>query len=508
MFKVCLNSLKPKLNDYFGRRALLAPSVLKSFVLHKDKYIHFCLNTFPFEEEISMIVNKIISQKAEIIFFSSYVWNINKIKEICLLLKNRINTIIAVGGPEITHIEKESLFKNNIIDFVIIGEGEEALYSLIAKIKKKQNDFFKIPNIVFKQNNEIINTSFKLLDISKHDYPLIIDSLNEYSRVCYETSRGCIWKCKFCLWHKGKGKLRYYPINKVKNDLVIIFKSHGIEMLEIVDADINMNINRAIEIFKHIRNLNDKREKEGLNRVYLQIETNPQILHNDVIVELVKHDRILDFGLQTINENLNMSLGRVYTKDIYFKKLNLIVNKESDKFSEHMLEIIYGLPDDNLIGFINTIKYILDLPYEIYFWSFRLLVMPGTYFYEKAHELKILFNNNPPYQVMRTATWSNNDLNKARELSFYFFLIQFCFPSIFNLVKFHFRGDRFKMFYDLFEYYRSEYKELSSLETKIGEETYQFQKCRSFISAPANKLLIKKILMESERFIKNNAQRN
>ena len=463
VFNVSFISLSPKLTNYFGKRALLAPFVIKSYIAVRDKDTHFNLLDFMFNISILDIVHRIVSQKPEVIFLSTSVWNINKIRQISCILKTKVNTPIVVGGPAISYLEDAEFFIDAEFDLIVIGEGEDAICRIIDKYKTGNEDFSDIPNVVFKSNGKLVRTPTQTVDISQHNYSLVIEDIDEYSRICYETSRGCQWKCKFCLWSRGDSKVRFYPIEKIKKDLKAIFRARELKVLEIVDADIFMDESRALVILKHIKFLNDKRNLNGLNRVFLLLETNPQFISNQIIDELTLHDRIIDCGLQSIDENINKQLGRKYDQNIYFKQLHKLANLKSDRCSEFMLEIIYGLPNDNLAGFLKTIEFILYIPYEINFWSFHFLVIPGTYFFNKSDELKISFNKEPPYNVTCNTTWSITDLRVARRFSFYFFVIQFCFPEIYRLVCHSFCGDKLKMFIKIFNLFDNKYEELGLL---------------------------------------------
>lgn len=500
MIKVSINSFKPKLNESYGKRAILAPAVLKSYAINKEGQdkSNIILNEYNESEECENIADLIIGQNTQIAFFSSYVWCIQKIRTVASLIKKKSNMLLVVGGCEITNTAEKVMSNDNNIDVIILGEGEEAFYELINKYKGNKDIFSDIPNIMFRVKNEIIKSEQKPFeDVSTHFYPLLIDEWGDCDRVCYETSRGCLMKCKFCLWHKGDNKLKFYPISKVKDDLARLFLLPKLKFLEIVDADICMNKSRAMEILKYIRHLNDIREKKKLRRIFIQLETNPLMLDDKLIDELAKHDRIVDFGLQTINEELNEDMKRIYSTNLYFKNLNKIVTVPGKYFGEYMIEIIYGLPDDTLNGFINTIEYVLGLPYDIDFWSFRFLVFPGTEYHDNAEKYGIIYNDNPPYQVQSTNSWTNLDLERAREISFYFCFLQYCLPNVYAHVKENIRHNKFDVYSNLIDLYKTKYIEIEKIKCNIGEETYQFQICKMFSEKSENLLLIKKIEKES-----------
>ena len=79
---------------------------------------------FTIKNHIDTIVDFIIEGNYKFVGFSCYIWNIEMIKQILPLLRNH-NITILLGGPEVSY-NAEYYINNNIADFVIKNEGEEA----------------------------------------------------------------------------------------------------------------------------------------------------------------------------------------------------------------------------------------------------------------------------------------------------------------------------------------------------------------------------------------------
>ena len=504
--RLSINSLNPRQTDFFRKRALLAPQTLKSYLLHKDSSLDIILNDFVYEEPDESICSHILSQDVTFISFSAYVWNVDRIVSICDKIKRqRKESLIVVGGPGASHTADEILVEHSCIDIFILGEGEDTLYKLAQRVKMSNFDFHDIPNLVYLYGTDIYRTHrADFLVLEEQNYPLNSSAWHMCNRVCYETSRGCVMKCKFCLWHRGNsGSVRFYPMEKVKSDLRGIFRLPSIEILEFVDADINMNRKRALEIFRYIRFLNDERERRNKNRVFIMYETDPQMLSDEIIEEMSRHDKIIDFGLQTINEELHRSMGRSFHKEEYFQSVEKLVTTQSDRAGEYMFEIIYGLPGDTLEGFKDTISFILSLPYMINFWSFRFLMLPGTVYHSEAAQFGAVFSHSPPYELICSDTWSEEDLDEARRLSFYFFLVQYGLPEVFKMVNTRIPNSKLSVYRTIFEHFSKNYGELENLLCSIGEETYQFQLCKSFSSNSSYRDLRRCLLQDSFAIIKD-----
>lgn len=504
-FRVSISSLNPQL-EHFGKRALLAPQVLKSYIGHKDPGIEIILNDFHENDQDGDIVSTITAQDVDLIAFSTYVWNIERVIDLCYGLKQKTDTLLVLGGPGASYTAEHILAIHGCVDVVVLGEGEEALSQLVQRLKRGSRQFNGIHNLAYRLGDECHRSAELTLPLEDHNYPLDSSDWQDCARICYETSRGCVMKCKFCLWYKGgTSKVRFYRMAKVKSDLARIFDLPNLRMLEFVDADINMNRSRAIEIFEHVRRLNDRREEEGLNRVFLLYESNPEMFNSQIIEEMTKHDRVIDFGLQTIDEELHHTImGRVFHRERYFETLERLVSAPSDRYGEYMLEIIYGLPGDTLDGFKETIRFILSLPYLMNFWCFRFLMMPGTIFHQEAAKFGAEYNPEPPYELLSSNSWSGEDLDIAQFLSFHFCLVQYGLPDVFAAVRQQITHDRLGVFQVIFSNWAASYEEVRRLYRECrgpGREVYQFQRCTAFSCESQYDTLREKLTLDSQAII-------
>ena len=155
---------------------------------------------------------------------------VNEIKE--YKLKNKVPVI--AGGVFAT-FAPDLCMKEELVDLVCVGEGENALIDLCKKIGNNDDDFSDITNCWVKKEGKIIkkNSITKPVDINKS--PVIDISLFEearlyrpmsgrvYKMLPVETIRGCPFTCTFCnspdqmKLYKGLGSNFY---RKKRMDLV------------------------------------------------------------------------------------------------------------------------------------------------------------------------------------------------------------------------------------------------------------------------------------------------
>ncbi|KPJ67941.1 hypothetical protein AMJ44_07060 [candidate division WOR-1 bacterium DG_54_3] len=134
--------------------------------------------------------------------------------EVLRLFKRELSVPIIAGGPHVTALP-EYVLRNENIDMVCIGEGEEAFAELLDKMEKGL-DIYDTKNIWFKKDGRIIKTDLRDLiqDLDRLPFP---DKASFYEYGCFHdnleivTGRGCPFRCTFCNIHfqrkltKGKG---------------------------------------------------------------------------------------------------------------------------------------------------------------------------------------------------------------------------------------------------------------------------------------------------------------
>ena len=127
------------------------------------------------------------------------------------------NNVPVIAGGVFPTFAPELVIKNEVIDLVCIGEGENSLLDLCEKISKGEKDFSNITNCwvktlgpdYLKDRNQIIkNPISKPVDINTN--PFLDLSLFETNRLFrpmggqiykmfpVETIRGCPYTCTFC----------------------------------------------------------------------------------------------------------------------------------------------------------------------------------------------------------------------------------------------------------------------------------------------------------------------
>ena len=112
------------------------------------KGIRSIIREFTVNEHRTTILRELISEEADVVAFSCYIWNVESITRIAADLKKvRPGTILVAGGPEVSYSAEEFLRDNSAFDFVICGEGEITWQEFLGLLLKK--GIHRLPHLQF-----------------------------------------------------------------------------------------------------------------------------------------------------------------------------------------------------------------------------------------------------------------------------------------------------------------------------------------------------------------------
>jgi len=394
----------------------LAPYILKSYVKQFEVTKNFEIVTKEFSifrDKIGLMIQGIKREKPDIVGFSVYIWNINEILEII----KSLDTIIILGGPQITGIEKELLRENTNIDIIVSGEGELTFLELLEYF----NGDRKIEDVKGIFTKEGLKTELRRELIELDSIPsvygdIFVSHREDIKWISFETSRGCPMTCRFCTWAYSK-KIRYYSIERVKSDLDVILKQKNIKEIYFCDSSLLFNKKRAKVILKHI--IEADTDKTFRYEFFAE-QLDDELI--DLLVKLPGHE--FNFGIQSINERALYDMNRVFSRNLFERNYRLIA-KKSKGVNNITVDLIYGLPGDNIEGYKSSLNYAISLPEVRRILTNPLVVLPGSAFYRNRDKYILELRDGKSYIVKSNYTFSEFDMELARKYSFFVAVIYF-----------------------------------------------------------------------------------
>ena len=351
---------------------------------------------FSINEKPEKILLYIRDEKPDVIALSVYIWNAPIIKTILPVLKNFLPDVkIVCGGPEVSYNAGEWLVLHPEIDYIITGGGEAGFRELAL------SGFNSGERIVSRINSPLSDILFPYDDgeMKRLDRKFIY----------YESSRGCPFRCSYCLSSRSDQKPDFRNPAKVREELDF-FLFHKPRLVKFVDRTFNSRKEQYRGIWEYIV----ANFKNGDTRFHFEIY--PDLLDSDDIVFLstVPADLFqFEMGIQSLNDETLAAINRSKSKSGWMERVKTI----AERGNIHLhVDLIAGLPFESYSGFKNSFDAVHSIGAHHFQCGF-LKVLPGTEMRERSEEFGLRFSSLPPYQV-KSSRWINyEEMNKLEVMA-------------------------------------------------------------------------------------------
>lgn len=368
-----------------------------------------------FEKHINLIrydmLRDLIRLQADCVGFSCYLWN----RDLCMKLGAALKkacpeTFVYFGGPEAENDPQAFLACG---DAVCRGEGEVSIAPLLKGLEA--GDLTRVPGLVTAQFENPMAAPMQA-----EEWPDAYQAGGESlaGRIVYvETSRGCPYRCGYCL--SAGDKIRALDAQEAVRRLTALADS-GVELIKLVDRTFNFDRERAADIWEalidHHAQKHGGREEEGPVTTYTQLakktedglpvtryhfEIAANLLDERAFEILKRAPRGLfqfEAGIQSTNEKTLAAVGRAAgTKEIMANVRRVIA---LGNIPVHV-DLIAGLPEEDLASFGKSFDETYALGADMLQLGF-LKLLPGSRLRREAEQWGIVYDPAPPYEVMRT----------------------------------------------------------------------------------------------------------
>jgi radical SAM superfamily enzyme YgiQ (UPF0313 family) len=341
--------------------------------------------------------------------FTCYVWNIERTLWIARELKRiRPKVHIVLGGPEIT-ADNAWVLQTPDYDFAVVGEGEQTFADLLHGLLGDDTPPVAIPGLYVPPADPRCRgdlarpPAFRtpLPDLNKLGSPYlagILDAADE-QMLLLETTRGCVFKCKFCYYPKSYDKQYFLAPEHVLANL-----RHAAER-------------GAAEVFLLDPTLNQRRDFADFLRILAQGNARRQFayfgeLRGEGITEetarLLREANFteVEVGLQSIDPDAQIRMDRKNNLKAFERGVRAMM----DQGIHVKVDLIVGLPGDTVASVRRGLHYLRDGGLYSDVQVFNLSILPGTAFRQEAEQLGLKFQSRPPYYVLQTPALKREDL--------------------------------------------------------------------------------------------------
>ncbi len=319
-------------------------------------------------KNIDDFLDNMVKDPPDVVGLSVYYWNLSLNQYLIKCIREKLgqNVVIVLGGPCIDSDKKEQHhFIANIFpqaDAIVLNEGEISFNNIIREVIGNRENLFKNPidGLSFLDGNQLISGKpvGLSMDLSTFGSPYLTGLMDKFMdsdfQPLVQTSRFCPYTCAFCVSGKNRGKLRGFPIEQVKEELIYISKKYADRpYLTMYLADENFGImkRRDIEIAYALRKCkedykyplsvsfyNDKRFTQTSRKI---LEILGDQTSSGVVLALQTDNPL---ALKAINRS-NVTEAEIDDAIVWAKNLNLTVSTD----------LIFGLPHETRDSFVQTL---------------------------------------------------------------------------------------------------------------------------------------------------------
>ena len=352
------------------------------------------------------IVEKLLASKPRIIGLGIYIWNVEESTKVVSMLKRIAPEVkIVLGGPEVSHETGEQEIVR-LADYVITGWGDISFAELCRQILDGPQPLMKVH----------AGVQPPLADI-RLPYDLYSTEDIAHRTLYVEASRGCPFKCEFCLSSLDKTAWPF-DLDAFLAQLEGLH-ARGARLFKFVDRTFNLNIKSSLRIMQFFL---DKLAAHPEDPVYAHFEVVPDHLPEalrEAILKFPPGTLQFEIGIQSFNPEVQTLVSRKQNNEKAAENIRWLV----EHTNAHMhVDLIAGLPGEDIASFARGFDHLHSLkPHEIQFGILKRL--RGTPIIRHTEDFRMVYDAHPPYTILANDRIDFADMQRLVRFSRYWDMI-------------------------------------------------------------------------------------
>ena len=344
------------------------------------------LQEFVIGAKTTEVVERLLARRPRIVGFGVYIWNVEETTRIVAMLKRVAPEVtIVLGGPEVSYETGEQEICR-LADYVVTGWGDVTFPKLCAEILHGPKPLMKVHAGVQPPIAEIAlpYSLYSAQDIA-------------HRTIYVEASRGCPFKCEFCLSSLDKTAWPF-PLDDFLAQLDVLY-ARGARLFKFVDRTFNLNVKTSQRIMQFFL---DKLAANPDDPVYAHFELVPDHLPEalkETIARFPAGALQFEIGIQSFNPEVQALVSRKQNNEKAADNIRWLCTQSQAHLH---VDLIAGLPGEDIASFARGFDQLVGLgAHEIQFGILKRL--RGTPIIRHTGPFQMVYDPYPPYTVLATS---------------------------------------------------------------------------------------------------------
>lgn len=377
--------------NYLPYSIALLQTYVQKFSAHPERYEFMT----PLYKRIRIADAVEQLKDADIVGFSTYVWNGRISLEIARRLKElKPGIVILFGGPHVPDQPEAFMRANRQIDLAVHNEGEITFLKLLESYPDRESWASLAGVSMVKADGSFVRNpnSDRVRDLDEIPSPFLegaFDSImaanpNESWIGLWETNRGCPFRCTFCDW----GSATAAKVTKFGDDRLFAevdwFAEKKIEYIFCCDANFGIQ-KRDVDIANHVAKI----KKETGYPVALSVQNTKNATERAYLTQKILSDAGLNKGVALSMQSVDMpTLEAIKRDNISLNTYMELQRRFTRDKVETYSDLILGLPGETYESFVKGVDLLMENGQHNRIQFNNLSILPNAEMGDPAYQKK------------------------------------------------------------------------------------------------------------------------
>lgn len=375
------------------------------------------LREFVIEQPATQIVEALLALSPRVIGLGVYIWNVVETTQVVRLLKAlRPDIRIVLGGPEVSFETAEQAICA-LADHVITGWGDVSFPKLCRALLDGPQPLMKT----------IAGEQPPLSELAL-PYREYTDADLAQRLVYVEASRGCPFKCEFCLSSLDKTAWAF-ELDRFMAEMQTLY-ARGARNFKFVDRTFNLKVDFSVRILQFFLDRIDEGQHPAQTLAGAHAAAAPApglFVHFEVVPDSLP-DKLkaliarfpagtlqFEVGIQSFNPEVQQRISRRQDNAKTADNLRWLVSHSQ---AHVHADLIFGLPGETLQSFAEGFDKLHALgPHEIQFGVLKRL--RGTPITRHTQAFAMVYDPQTPYTILQNSTVGFSDMQRIKRFARY-----------------------------------------------------------------------------------------